>query len=146
MLDKLYLLSDFLPKICWEAVTEEISFLISFYWRFLNWGLSHGLIYNKTTQYLLHNVQLFSFSFRFCCRCLTCGLNRGLTSNKPIHYILDHGGFFLSYFVLLEMFVLWFEPLSYNSIPSRLRRVFSFIFRFFFLKIFDLWFELWPHV
>ena len=45
----IYLLSELLPEIYWEQVTEEILFV--FY--FDVWGSKPGLTSNKPTHYLL---------------------------------------------------------------------------------------------
>ena len=45
------LLSEFLPEICWEEITEEILFLISFWC--LAWDSNLGFTSNKPTHYLL---------------------------------------------------------------------------------------------
>ena len=45
-----YLLSEFLPKICWEEINEEIFFFFLFWC--LNRDLNRGLTSNKPTHYL----------------------------------------------------------------------------------------------
>ena len=56
----IFLLSEFLPEICWDEVTEEIFSYFRFWC--LTWALNRSLMSNKPTHYLLnygddpHNV------------------------------------------------------------------------------------------
>ena len=67
-----YLLSEFLPKICWENVAEEIfSFLCP------TWGLNPGFKSNNPTYYLLDYGDFIGKDYSFyndvCSNCMAIG-------------------------------------------------------------------------
>ena len=65
-----YLLSEFLLKICWKEIAEEIFFFSHISFWCLPWNTNPGFTSNKLTHYLLDHcvflryVQVFIYSWR----------------------------------------------------------------------------------
>ena len=65
---QVYLLSEFLPEICWEQIAEEIIFFHTSFWC-MTWGTNPVIASNKPTHYILDygnfivldNLQIPSF-------------------------------------------------------------------------------------
>ena len=61
------LLTKPLPKICWQAIVEEILFHISFCWSCLTWSLNRSLTCNKPTHYPLAYDDFLNYSWHISC-------------------------------------------------------------------------------
>ena len=56
---QVYLLSEFLTEICWEAIAEEILFIYHFWW--LTWVRTQAFATNKLTHYMLDHGDYMHF-------------------------------------------------------------------------------------
>ena len=55
---EILLLTEFLPAICWEEITEEILFV---FWC-QAWSSNHGFTFNKPSHYLLEHGDFWGIS------------------------------------------------------------------------------------